>query len=143
MLFICFTSMNSISLGNASFRFPFLFVVGAYLGIFVVIVISKDITLLGSENILIKHLIFIGKNTMPIVIWQFVFFRMAILLQIVIGGAPLKSLASFPIYDGSDGWWILYILTGIYGSLIWNFVLKKVKQWVVKKERNRKKLCNT
>lgn len=120
-------SHNKTDLGGNEYKWKFLFVIGAVMASYAVLIFSRRIASIRVWERVIKHLRYLGKNTMPIVIWHFVFFRIAIVLQIITMEAPLGAVTSFPIYYGKSGWWIIYIVCGIYGSLVWNKVLETLK----------------
>ena len=128
--YIRIASINVVNMGSNEYKYKVLFVLGAIMAIYATLTLSEDISLLktGWLSKLVSHLVYIGSNTLPIVIWQFVFFRITILMQIVIKKAPLSSLVSFPIYDGSGYWWLVYIVCGIYGSLAWNALIDWCKK---------------
>ena len=125
--FVILTNCNDIDLGSNRIQYPILFLIGACAAIFFTLIISKDIIVVFKKSFVTKHLLFLGRNTMPIVIWHFCFFRIAILVQIVFANAPLNSITSFPTYDSSGFWWVLYLLTGLYGSILWGLLIEKIK----------------
>lgn len=131
--YISIASINVVNMGSNEYKYKVLFVLGAIMAVYATLIISEDISYIktGLPGKLVSHLVYIGSHTLPIVIWQFVFFRIAILLQIILEKAPLSSIVNFPIYDGSGGWWLVYTVCGIYGSLAWNSMIDQCKkQWI-------------
>jgi hypothetical protein len=134
ILYLWFTSINSISLDSNEYRYRILFIIGAILAIYVVLVLSElAVNCHGrvSEKI-VGHFLRIGQNTLPIVIWQFIAFRAVIMIQILLWNAPLTEIVSFPIYDGTHGWWFAYLLCGIYGSLAIDWLVSFVVNALVR-----------
>ena len=59
-----------------------------------------------------KSFQYIGKNTMAILTWHFLSFKLVTLLRINVEGLPLEKLTSFPVIKGGL-WWIAYLIVGI------------------------------
>lgn len=87
----------------------------------IAIFIKSNFKLLS--DILIK----IGRNTMAIMFFHFIAFKLVILIQIFIFDLPIETLSYFPIYDGSNLWWILYSLSGIVMPIFLRTVYIKIK----------------
>lgn len=105
-----------VSLGDNIYGNKIAFVVGAYLATFFVLWLSKLLAYCFGNNAIIQHITYLGKNSIDIVIWQFLAFRITILIQIIILRVPLKAIVAFPVYDSSGMWWLAYVITGIYGG---------------------------
>lgn len=77
-------------------------------------------------------------NSIDIVIWQFVVFRLVIFAQLLAYGEKISIsniLSYYPIYSSDNGWWLIYLIVGIVGSLeigkilrigIWGKILKRM-----------------
>lgn len=64
-------------------------------------------------------LTYLGRNTLPIVLFHFVWFKFGFYLLYLLKQAPFTILQSFvPPSDISYTWWWLFVVTGIGGSLI-------------------------
>ncbi len=111
-------------MGGNVYEHKFLFVIGAYMAIFFTLWISEILNKLYDKIKCIKHLNYLGIHSLDLVIWHFLAFRLTIIIQIISMNLPIKTLTSFPIYDASGFWWILYIITGIYGSLLTKYILE-------------------
>lgn len=89
-------------------------------------------------------LIYLGQNSLCIVIWQFVAFRIAILIQIISKRATFRDMVAFPTFEVVGGWWLIYTVTGIYGSLVIDKIIRylreRVKSWYAEfRDPNRRK----
>lgn len=124
VVYIFIASNNIVSMqGNVYSNRP-LFVIGAFLATGFALRFSKWLADNKLLSILADHLVYLGKNTMSIVIWHFLTFRFTIIIQILVLGVGLKAIVAYPVYDASGIWWIFYLVTGVYGSLVWNFILE-------------------
>jgi fucose 4-O-acetylase-like acetyltransferase len=122
--FILIAQINTCNMGSNEYKYKILFIIGALTAIYCTLCVSSWLNKI-NQSLIVRQLIYLGENSMPIVIWQFLSFRLIILLQILINHAPINKIFAFPVYDSSNGWWIIYTLTGIYASLLWAKLLKK------------------
>lgn len=88
---------------------PLLSIVSAIAGTYLVLVVAKYCNL--------PQLTFLGKQTMPILIWHLFFFKACTLLVIGVYHLPISSLSAFPIVYDYPLWWIAYTTVGIVGGL--------------------------
>lgn len=67
-----------------------------------------------------KKLVYVGDNTLPILIWHFISFKIVSLIIIAIYGLPMVMLSKFPVIDGCSvkGWWVLYAAVGLIIPLL-------------------------
>lgn len=124
LIFIIIASFNSVSLGNNEYQYKIAFIVGALSATAFILRVSRWISESLSIRRLLNHLAYIGRNSMCIVIWHLLAFRVTIILQILVLRADISSIVAFPVYDASGIWWLLYLVVGIYISLGWQYVLE-------------------
>ena len=69
----------------------------------------------SSQGICAKILDFIGKNTLTILTWHFLAFKLVSLLIIGVYGLPIERLAEFPVITeySQQGWWIVYFIVAM------------------------------
>ena len=69
----------------------------------------------SSHGICAKALDFIGKNTLTILTWHFLAFKLVSLLIIDIYDLPIERLAEFPVITeySQQGWWIAYFIVAM------------------------------
>lgn len=80
-----------------------------------------------------KLMVFVGDNTMTILTWHFLCFKLVSLMIIVIYRLPIEKLAEFPVIEEySNYYWILYFIIGSGLSLIVKFCLSRVKVQILK-----------
>lgn len=82
-----------------------------------------------------RFLIYIGDNTLSILTWHFLCFKIVSLFIIGIYQYPIRQLAEFPtiVECSKKGWWILYLFVGILFPIGFHFVLSKIKLFIRKK----------
>lgn len=138
-LFLIIAHYGSANMGANQYKFPFLFIVGALMASYAILYLCKEFDL--RVKILMpvkKFLMYLGKHSIDIVIWQFVAFRIVIILQMYLNSEEITwsgVLSYYPCYSTDHGWWIVYTLVGLlvpvlFCSLLrsgpWGKVLKKL-----------------
>ena len=96
--FLVIGHYNSANMGDNVYRYKSLFLIGAVLASFATLCISKCIEEICRNNILSyvkKAVCFIGRNSIDIVIWQFIAFRAVIAVQLLINHIPLNRLLEY------------------------------------------------
>lgn len=123
IVFIVVIQFNECDMGANYYKHKVLFLMGA-LGATIFFLRVAVFIAKKKENIVIAHLMYLGKNSLDIVIWHFLAFRIAIIIQMILYREDVQVLIAFPTYDSKNGWWIVYIIAGIYGSLVWKYILE-------------------
>lgn len=127
---ICVITANGyfVSLGDMEGHYEVIiiviFIIRALAYIFLALRLSVWLSECAFVDKISSHLSFLGRKSMCIVIWHFLAFRVAIILQIIVTGAAVQSIAAFPVYDSSGIWCIIYLITGVYVSLGWQYILE-------------------
>lgn len=119
------------SLADNIYSNKFTFVLGASASIFFLLFISYLLSML-KNYMLIEAITCLGKESIHIVIWQFIAFRIAIIMQVVILGDQISSLMAFPVYDSTGIWFALYLGSGIIGSLLIGRVMDRLALFPIK-----------
>ena len=98
----------------------------AIMGTLLVFSISQK---LSSHKKIRSLLVYIGDNTLPILTWHFLSFKLVSLLIIIIHHLPIQRLAEFPVIEefAVGGWFIVYFLIGIIVPLFGLFVRNYIK----------------
>lgn len=95
-------------------------------------VVGSVLTLWLSRKIMDKNcfksrklLIFVGNNTLNILIWHFLCFKLVSFLIIHLYNLPIGSLAEFPVLKdyASQGWWMVYTLLGVTMPLLFTKII--------------------
>ncbi len=122
--FSLIASKNTVDMGDNYYKYKLAFVFGTFMAIFFILGFSK---MISESKVLFQvstHLCFLSVNSMDILIWHFLAFRLTILIQILVSHAELGAIIAFPIYDGAGIWWLVYLISGIYGSILWGKILE-------------------
>jgi len=113
-----------IYMDKNSYSSPAFFIINSILGIYINIYFAKLIAHRYNN----KLLQYIGKNTVIILAFHFLAFKLVSLIQILIYKYPSSMLAKFPVISGSGGWWIIYSIIGVFLPILVKYILDKVKQ---------------
>lgn len=128
VLFWIIGTYTESDMGANEYSNPVSFMVCAFLGSFVVICIAMCLerSKFRVMEIIRLPLRVIGRNTMDILIWQFVAFRFCVAFQLFLEGEPLINVFEVESRYNTDGyWWILYLVVGIVLPLIWGWFLRQ------------------
>lgn len=122
-LFIpCFTVvwitslLTRVSVSTNTYTVPILFIMVALIGTIGTVSLCK---LILKTKEIIKLFCWLGKNTIGIVIWQFVAFKIVSVIQIAFLKLEWSRIGDFPvIYDyATVGWVLLNVIFGSLGSI--------------------------
>lgn len=82
-----------------------------------------------GENIVTRFLTFVGNNTLTILTWHFLFFKVTSAVIIWIYNLPAEQLAEFQVIKdySYNGWWICYALVSIILSCALAYCNKFIK----------------
>lgn len=95
--------------------------------------------IMKSSNIITKNtklslfFSFLGNNTMPILIWHFLSFKIVSFFVVNICNYPDGTIASFPTISGVEynRFWFIYTVVGIVVPLCGTLALRKIKQSIL------------
>ena len=101
--------------GNFGLILPYIFT--ALIGTLMVLGVSR--LLASHDNWIKRFLVFVGDNTMDILTWHFLSFKLVSLMLIWIYGLSIARLAEFPVIEefAYQGWWVLYLVVGVAVAL--------------------------
>lgn len=105
--------VGSIDIALNKYTNPIYFIINALLGIYINIYLAK-INILSNSRILQ----YIGKNSLIVMIFHLLAFKLVNSVQIFIYNQPYEKLASFPFFINKNGWWFVYTLVGIFVPLM-------------------------
>lgn len=107
---------NKVSVAGNSYQSHSLFILQAICGIMMVVILSK---IIDSSNLRFKNiLLYWGKNSVGIVYWQFLSFKIILFMQEVAKYDGV-SIWDYPVnYCYNSPIWVIgYIVAGVYGSI--------------------------
>lgn len=116
--FVFIALNNYAKMNQNDYSSPVLFVIGSLLASYGLMCLSIYLDRVRIRFLLPvkKALTLLGKRSMDILIWQFVTFRAAILLQMFIKHDEItisNLLSHYPRYFSSNGWWLVYLAVGL------------------------------
>ena len=109
------------------FENPIIFLAASLLGWELLYAVAVLMAKIGWISSVLSYL---GRNTMPIVMFHFMSFKVINLIEVRYYDLPLYRVASFPIYKGMPFWWIAYAFSGIILPLIVNEAWKQFRKGV-------------
>lgn len=94
------------------------YTISAVLGILAVFYISKLI--LTSSSKLVEYITYMGDNTITVLTWHFLCFKLVNLLIILLYKLPVQKLAEFPTITeySQKGWFVVYFFIGVLIPLL-------------------------
>lgn len=124
--FLLIGTFTEHTMGDNEYSSAPLFVIGALTGSYLTICLSKWMET-SSYSIIRKckeFCCYLSHNSIDIVIWQFVCFRITIAIQLIVYHLPITNVLKYGNrFDTHDGWWILYLITGLFVPILWaNFL---------------------
>ena len=132
--------MNRTSYVGNTYTYPVLFVIAAITGSIGLASLCRCVYKAVPP---LRWLVFLGKNSMGPLIWQFVTFKLVILIQMVFYHLELNRISDFPvIYEYANlPWVILDVIVGMYISILLYKIINqpidnltaKAEQWVLTK----------
>ena len=131
-MFAVIACFNHVKMSANEYSFHLLFVFGALAATYSTLYLTKVIES-GRNRIICKIsdlLSYVGKNSIDILIWHFVAFRIVIVIQLLIDRKKLtinNIFQYYPYYDNSHGWWIVYLIIGIITPLLICALIRKTK----------------
>lgn len=71
---------------------------------------------MNSQSKIQEYLVYIGNNTLTVLTWHFLCFKLVSLILIIYYKEPIARLAEFPVITeySRNGWFIIYFLFGIF-----------------------------
>ncbi len=109
----------------------------AVCGTIMIFYVSKSIP--SSMGRLKNLLLIAGNNSLTILTWHFLCFKLVNLIIIYIYNLPIDNLAQFPRIAeyASKGWWLLYVICGVCIPLIFVWFNNKIKVYLNERKDNR------
>ena len=105
-----------ISINHNEYINPFYFIGCSILGIYFLLSLSNF--LLEKIPFISKKLSFIGMNTLKIMAWHYIGFKIAMLIQFKVLNIDYSKIAILGGYKNDNLWWLVYIICGIMLPLI-------------------------
>ncbi len=125
------SSFFSISIVSNNLVNPFVFILSSILGCTMIFGISSYL-----ENTKIKNTLkYIGNNTMIILIYHFLAFKLVSFIIIKSKNLDISYLSSFPIINIGKFYWIFYAITGILIPIMFKIIEDKYISLIISKTK--------
>lgn len=139
ILYFIIVLVISLLIPTSMLRFNYIniipYSIAAIAGTLLVLHISDKINK-SQYKVLTLPFIYIGNNTLPILTWHFLSFKLASILIISIQNRPIQQLAYFPIIEDFNSQCgkeiIIYSLVGICIPLIITKITNSIAQYYIK-----------
>lgn len=115
--------------GNISKENPFVIILIATMGIYMIFVLSKIIM---HIRLLKRTIAIVGNYTFSIMLLHFVAFKIVNLLQCISYGQPIEQISCFPIIKTSLHWTFLYLISGIVIPILLSNLYSRLKYLIIK-----------
>lgn len=104
-----------INIGKESFGNPFIFLLASFCGIYLQLYLIQIFRSFRIFSILSN----IGKNTIEILVWHLLFFKIFTFFLVYVNYFPYEYLSDFPVIRTFSNYtWIGYSLVGIFGPYL-------------------------
>lgn len=121
---ICVNPFGSIDLAENSYSNPLFLIISSLSGW---VFLWNLAYFIEKSKLFTNILCYLGQNTMPIIILNFICFKPITYLIIRIEHLPVQYLAAYPVLKSNSFWWLLYTITSILLALLLNTVYKKLQ----------------
>ncbi len=111
-----------INIVEGKFGNPFIFLLASSLGCIMTLGFASYL----EKSIFKNLLLYVGNNTMVIMAFHFLAFKLVSLLIITLNNLNINLLASFPVLTGSNYYWLLYSIIGVSIPICYNILSEKV-----------------
>ena len=115
-------------LGSVSYSAWWVFLTAPLAGIYANVVVARRL----KANRVLELL---GRQSFTIMALHFLAFKAVILLQMLFIPGDTDRLASFPVWSGSDGWWLVSSLFGLALPVAAGLAAAKVRAFAVMRFR--------
>lgn len=110
--------LPEFEMGKQSLKYIFMYIIVSILGFFFVMNIATFINNFSSKIKL--FFIYCGNNTLFILTWHFLCFKLISILIVLVNKEPINRIAEFPQIRAysQEGWWIAYTVIGVILPLL-------------------------
>lgn len=133
LIILCCMNFGTISFGNNIYPNPLYLIVVTLSGWFLVYGISSFLVRFSWS----KFIIYIGQNSLSIMILHFLCFKIVTLFQIYLYGNSIDYLAAFPVLYSNHFWWLAYLGVGVLIPLAINHCYVNIKQMLRDLQKNK------
>lgn len=127
MVLVVCNRFGSISLDQNQYTNPFFLILVSISGW---ILLYEIAVLIKKCKVVCRLLIYVGKNSLAIVILHFLCFKIVNYFGVIINKLPRFLIAAFPVLYKNGNWWIAYSIVGVFVPIILSILWKKLYDYV-------------
>lgn len=120
--------IDKFELANNQYNNPLILLLASVSGLFFCFFIAKVI--LKIEH-LSKPTIYLGKNTLYILILHLLCFKIVSYLGVIIYHQPFYLVAAFPVLYEGELWWLAYTIVGVLFPVLFGMIYSIIKRRTV------------
>lgn len=125
ILLIAFINNIEIELSQNKYPNLLILTILSICGYYFIMFISEKL----EKNIFISNiLIFITNNSIPILLWHIIAFKLVNYIQIIVYNLPEYYLAAIPVIYSRPYWYILYTIVGLGIPILLNYLYRLLKK---------------
>lgn len=109
---------------------PLLLILSSVSGFWLVLYISK---IFLKSDVFTKIFFYLGQHTVSILCLHLLCFKLITFLIVYLYNLPDYRLASFPVYNINNYWWIVYVIAGCILPVLFSFLYKKLVAKIIRK----------
>ena len=129
-ILLILNELGRIELGSNEYVNPFFLLIASYTGWQFLYEIATCINEIPYKKIK-KVVLLMGQNTMAIVIFHFICFKLINYIIVICNNMPYFFIAAFPVLYSNGIWWIIYTMVGIAIPVLLSEVWKNgKKKWI-------------
>lgn len=130
ILLVILNGLGTIELSQHEYTNPIYFIIVSIIGWYFIYELSYFVSKAKVMTYIFRY---IGKNTMPILIFHFIAFKLVNGILVLIFKEDITLISRFPILLKDSWWWVIYTLIGILISLGLNEVKRHTVKFVESK----------
>lgn len=117
---LCMNHMGSVNLGKNDYESPLFLLLASLAGWFILYEASYFL----AEAKLGKMIEVIGENSLTIMIFHFLSFKLVSMIGILLEQKPFYLMAAFPVLYNDGIWWLFYTVAGVCVPVLIKNILK-------------------
>lgn len=133
--------INKFGLAENQYNNPLILLLASISGLFFLFFIAR---IVSKIEYISKPIVYLGKNTLYILILHFLCFKIVSYLGVIIYHKPFFFVASFPVLFEGNLWWLAYTIVGVFIPVLFGLICSQLKKRTVniyKTYKLRRKKC--
>lgn len=124
IILVISSMIATISIADYTNMHPLFLLINAIAGWFICYGLAKFIV---KTNCLNQLFTMLSKNVVWIIMIIFMLFRIVNILEVIIMRESYSASTTFSVLYACSGWWILYIIVGLFGSILLSVIVGNIR----------------